>query len=328
MLLLSNTLYSKTWLDTLGNTIDIDAFTRSIKFGTNIKVCSIDDVHDSLVGVYLHHQDLFMFTESVREKGYVAFMDTNILQNDSNSSSFGDLGKILGTGDNRSKSGKQYLNMVQLPIIGMITKSLSLDGLACFHPESSFFFYASSIDPTAVDYIQYLALIDTMSLFTTNGIMSMIVDCLAYEGYSLIPNTSTASKYFAKVIDVYPHSFGCNGGVTLAASNQSKSPLVNGLTSSASLLKIMARTGTVIKQSKISVLNLSKDVTCEQYSGPFIKTEFTPQMLQPVPTREFELGVTPAEWASFKDDQSTTGDTAIAWWVNKDFVAYSGSCSW
>ena len=62
--------------------------------------------------------------------------------------------------------------------------------------------------------------------------------------------------------------------------------------------------------------------------GPLIKTEFAPQLLQPVVSKQFEFGESPSQWAAFKDDQSTGGNVAIAWWVRKDFVAYAGKCIW
>jgi len=332
ILLLSSSLYSnskKNWINEIATSVDVDSFVKSIKFETQLRTCKIDDIHDSLIGVELHHMDLFMFTETVREKGYVMFMQTNILDSASSDDSLGGIGKILGMGNNRKKKGKQYINMVQIPIFGLLTESLGLDGIACFHPKSKFFFYSSAIDPTSVDYIQYMVLIDTMSLFNINGIMSMIIDCVAYEGYNALGDkNSEAAKYFENVIDTYQHSLGCTGGISLGASNQSKSPLVNGMVTSASLLKIMSRTGVVLMQSKTSLLNKGRDVTCSQFSGPFIKSQYVPQMILPISSKMFELGSTPAQWAEFKDDQSTQGDTAIAWWVRKDFVAYSGTCVW
>lgn len=324
---MSSSLYSETWIEKVPESIDLNKFTKSLKFGTNLRVCKIDDVHDSLVGVDIHHQDLFMFTENVRKKGEVMFMDTNILQGKAGNG-FGALGLILGTGSNRNKDGRIYVNMVQIPILGIVTEALGLDGIACFHPKNKFFFYSSAIDPTAVDYMQYYALIDAVSLFTTNGIMSMIIDCLASETYSKVSTTSTVGKYSANIIDSFPHSYGCNGGVTLGSANHSKSPLVNGLISSASTLKILSRTGYVIMQSKNSILNGQRDVSCKQLKGPFIKSQFTPQQLVPVVTKQFVLGTTPAEWAAFRDNQSSKGDTVYAWWVDKDFVAYSGTCVW
>lgn len=322
----------KSWVVDLAETIDINAFVRNLKFEAELKVCKIDDAHDSLVGVELHHMDIFIFTETVREKGYVIMMQSNILEkkkSESGGATNTGLGKIMGMGSNRGKKGTHYINMAHLPIMGMLTESLGLDGIACFHPKQKFFFYASSIDPTAVDYMQYLILIDTLQMFNINGILSMIVDCVAYEGYSLLNDKSTnSSKYFTSVIDSYQHSFGCSGAVAIGGDNQSSSPLVNGMMTSATLLKIMSRNGYSIQQSKRSLLNKGRDVTCGQLKGPFIKSQFTPQMMLPVASKVFEMGSTPAKSVSFKDDQSTQGDTAMAWWVRKDFISYSGTCSW
>lgn len=326
--MLNSSAYSKTWLSDLASVVDVNAFVKSLAFEAKLTNCHVSKMNDSLIGVELHHQDLFLFTESTRKKGYVSFMDTDILQSNNDDSQFGDLGDILGTGTNRKKSGKQYINVLELPVLGMMTEALGLDGIACFHPTKKVFFYSTSIDPTATDFVQYKMLLDVMSLYTINGIMSMIFDCIAYEGYSKISNkTSSSAKYLENTIDAFPHSFGCTGGMALGAANHSVSPLVNGLIGSITELKILARTGYVIMQSKRSILS-SEKVTCSQVPGPFIKTEFVPQMIKPVASKQFELGITPAEWASFRDDQSTKGDTVIAWWVRKDFIAFSGKCAW
>jgi len=325
MFLLNNSLYSESWLPKLAEDLDVDALVKSFRFDTKLKNCGVDDIHDSLVGVEMSHLDLFMFTETVRKKGYVIYMDTNILDD----STTGALGKIMGMGNNRDKEGKQYVNMVQIPVISFITESLGLDGLACFHPKEKFFFYSSSIDPTSVDYVQYYMLLDTLKMFNINGIMAMVIDCMSYEGYKYVDKQGTSAKYLSKIIDSYSHAFGCSGGISLGASNQSSSPLVNGMIQSATLLKILSRTGVVLMQTKNSMLNPpGSDVTCNQEKGPFIKTQYLPQMLQPVSSSTFELGETPAQWASFKDDQSTLGNTAVAWWVRKNFTAFAGHCTW
>ena len=325
MFLLNSSLYSDSWIPKLTKDLDVSAMVKSFKFEAQLKTCGVNDAHDSLVGVVMHHLDLFTFTEAVRKKGFVIYMDMNILGD----GAYGKIGKIIGMGDNRGKKGSQYINLVQIPILAFITDSLGLDGLACFHPKDKFFFYSSSIDPTAVDYVQYFMLLDTLKMLTINGIMSMVVDCMSYESYAQVDKQGSTAKYLEKMIDVYRYSYGCNGGVSPGATNQSASPLVNGMIEAITVMDIMSRTGFVIQQSKHSVLNKpGSDITCNQGPGLFIKSEFVPQLLQPVPSTTFELGETPGQWAAFKDNQTTQGDTVFAWWVRKDFTAFAGHCSW
>lgn len=327
-LLFSTQLFSKSWLDKAATSLDIQGFVKTFEIEPQIKICNIDDIDDSLIGLKVHHQDLFLFTENVRDKGYVRLFDSYIKEKKKNGV-MSEIGKILGKGTNTKKSGKTYINMFEIPFFSAIADSIGLDGYGCFHPKGKAFFYSTSVDPTAVDYIQYFQLLDAVSMYTLPGIFSMIIDCVAYEGYAKSNSWhSGAGLYFANTIDIFDHSFGCSGGVTLGAENQSNSQLVNGVMSSITELKIMARTGLVIQQSKNSLLNKGIDVECSQNPGPFIKTEFTPQMIEPVASKQFQVGQTPAEWAEFKNDHSTRGDTVVLWWVNKDFVSMSGKCSW
>jgi len=317
----------KSWLGDLVNSIDIKSFVKKLSIEPKLKICNISNMHQSLIGVVVHHQDMFLFTENVREKGYVRLFDTNILSKKGNSK-FKELGKILGKGTNDKRKGYTYINLFEIPFFSTIVDSIGLDGYICAHPKKRTFFYSTSIDPTAVDYIQYYMLIDALSCYTTPGILSMIIDCVAYEGYAKSDKWySGMGKYFGNTIDIFEHSFGCSGGLAVGATNHTKSQIVNGAISSITELKIMARTGYVIQQSKNSLLNTG-DVECSQKPGPFIKTEFTPQMIEPVASKQFEIGQTPADWAEFKNDHSTRGDTVILWWVNKDFVSMSGKCSW
>ena len=321
---MSSSLFSGSWLPKLATDLDINAFVKSFKFDTKVKNCGIDDIHDSVIGIEMSHLDLFMFTETVREKGFVIYMDSNILGKKT-----GKARGIIGEGSNRGQEGSQYVNMVQLPILGLISGALGFDGIACFHPSDKIFFYSSAVDPTSADYIQFYMLMDSLKMYTINGIMSMIADCMSYQSYKYVDKSGTTAKYLSMIIDSYNHSFGCNGGIASGNSNQSASPLVNGLIQSATTMKIMARTGVVIKQTKRSLLNpMGSDVTCNQSKGPFIKTEFLPQMLQPISTATFEMGETPAKWAAFRDNQTTRGNTAIGWWVRKDFTAFAGHCTW
>ena len=317
-------LKNKSWIGDLITSIDINAFVKSFKFDAKFKTCG-HKLHDSLVGVVLHHTDLFLFSESVREKGWVVLFQSNIL----GKSKFSSLKSIMGTGTNRGTSGSQYVNIIELPILGMITKSLGLDGIACFHPSGKFFFYSSAIDPTGKDYMQYEMLLDEANMFTTNGILSMIVDCVASEAYAKMSNKqSKVAQFTSDTIDMYRYSWGCNGGITLGSTNQSAAPLVNGMIQALTTINILSRTGFVIMESKNSILTKGRNVGCTQLRGPMIKSEFAPQLLQPIASKQFELGQSPSEWASFKDNHTTGGDTVIAWWVRKDFVAYAGKCIW
>lgn len=316
----------RNWLNDIFTDVDVDAFVDSLKFDAKLVRCG-SGVHDSLIGVILHHQDLFMFTETVRKKGRVIFMDTNIL-----GKSYKDNFKsIAGMGTNRNSDGSQYVNIVYLPILGMITESLGLDGIACFHPQAKFFFSSTSVDPTAADYMQYSLLVDQLQIYTINGILSMIIDCVASEGYALLGNKqSSSAKFLAKTIDTFTYSHGCNGAVSLGATNHNPSPLVNGLNSALTYISILNRIGLVMqtRRSILGVPSSGKPFECTQHKGPLIKTELAPQLLMPVVSSQFELGQDAASWAAFRDDQSTAGDTVIAWWVRKDFVSFAGTCIW
>ncbi|MHC3995644.1 hypothetical protein ACXWTF_12540 [Thiomicrolovo sp. ZZH C-3] len=315
------------WISTMFSDLAFDYFVRSFEILPELKVCKPSSVEDGLFGVRIRHSDVFLFTETVREKGYTQALDTNILGDTAGGSSTAL--KYMGT--NGEKEGSQYVNALELPFIGMAAKKLSETGLFCFHPGTKTSFYFSWMDPTSTDYMKAKVMPELALLMNIPGIASEVLDCVATTTYSALPwgsKYSSVGKASARVIDMMHHTIGCDGVKSLGNANLSESPLVNSFIISNTALYEMARYGVMVKQSKSSVLNEGRDVECGAKAGPIIKTQFVPQLIRPVPGYVFENGASPAEWAAFKNDATTAGDTVFGWWVRKEFVAFAARCVW
>lgn len=312
------------WVGTLAEDLEFSNFFKSMEVLPELKTCKPSGSDDGLFGVIVRHTDIFLFTETVREKGYLMMIDTNI-----KGKSGGKTSLIDSFGDN-GEEGSQYVNLIELPVLALIGKKIDSGGFFCFHPTTASSFYFSFLDPSAVDYIKVKMMVDVVQSLTVTGMIASALDCLAATTLDAVP---FGSKYNAigkvafRAIDFFTYSTGCNGIVSVGPTNQSESPLVNGRLIGFTQLKERSYY-SLVKQTKRSVLNKGSDVECSSKVGPLIKSQFISQLIRPVPGKMYEVGATPAAWGTFKNDGSTAGDTVFAWWMRREIVGFAHSCSW
>lgn len=289
-----------------------------------IKTCKPVNTKDGLIGVVVRHTDVFIFTETTREKGYLLMMNKNV------KGKHGAKKSLIDRYGLNNPMGFQYVNLIEFPILGMVAKSLNEDGLFCFHPATKVSFYFSWLDPSAVDYIKVKMMADVVRTLTIEGMMASAIDCVAATSFQRIKigkKYNTMGIAATKVMDSFSYCTGCSGIMSIGNTNQSASSLVNGAQIGFTQLKERAYY-SLVQQTKNSPLNMKPDIECSSQEGPVIKSQFVPQIIRPVVGKKFEVGTTPAEWGTFKNDGSTKGDTVFAWWMRREIVAFASRCSW
>lgn len=309
-------------LEDLTRIIDGQYVWRNFKVEAKVQWCKPQDALTKLPGVIAHIIEPNILTELVREYLRLEFLQMDV----------GGKYHFLKMGKVNENEGAAYHHMFRFPILGKILKKAT-QGFICLDQGSLSVLGLSEFDPSSWNSILRLQVIPTLKMFLNpEAAMYGVASCVSGTALNhLSPSTRAGGtgKALRAVIDTIHYNVGCNGMKVVGAHINTHNPLSSALDISMSQLDMMSSDTHLLAQTVESVVNgYNDDIYCKPFYGPLpmINSQYEAQLLRPRLGKPFITSSTPAEWASFKNDGTTQGNSVFFIWQRRDFAMGVYAC--
>jgi len=179
---LSNLFESTQW----------DLFLKEFELNMKVGTCCNDNILDCAIGLEAHMIEPLGYVEQTQKPMYFPFANltlatsvSSILKGDSLQNSSED--------DTTSRGQTGDAHFLYVPIMGMIFKKKL--NFVCFHKGNLAFPYLSEFDPTWKKDYYYMKMIPHMiEMFSPQGLLSSIFDCIATESANALLGYQSGSS--------------------------------------------------------------------------------------------------------------------------------------
>lgn len=309
-------------LEDLFRVIDGQYIWRNFKVEPEVKWCKPKNAITKIPGIKAHLIEPNIISELVREYLRFEFLQLNV----GGSYDFLKMGKV------NENQGAAYIHMFRFPILGKILEKAT-NGFICFEQGSLSVLALSEFDPSSWNSILRLQIIPVLEMFLNpEAAMYGVASCVAGTTLNQTsPSTRTGDtgKTLRAVIDEVHYNVGCNGMKPVGAHINTQNPLSSSLDIAMAQIDMLSMDTYMLPQTVESILNgYSEDIYCKPNIGmlPMINSQYQAQLLRPRLGKPFVSSSTPAQWASFKNDGTTQGNSVFFIWQRRDFAMGAYAC--
>jgi hypothetical protein len=310
-------------LEDLGRVIDGQYIWRSFKVEPKVKWCKPKTALTKVPGIVAHIIEPNIIAELTREYLRLEFLQLDL----GGSFKFARMGKV------NEDQGAAYSHMFRFPILGKILKKAT-NGFICFEQGSLSVLSLSEFDPSAWNSILRLQVIPTLRmLLNPEAVFYGVASCASGVALNHMSPSSRVGKTgdaLRSVIDTIYYNNGCNGMKTVGAHITTNNPFTSALNISMAQIDMVTMDTYMLPQTVLSIVNgWDDDLYCKPNIGmnQMINSQYQAQLLRPRLGKPFITASTPAEWASFKNDGTTQGNSVFFIWQKRDFAMGAYACS-
>lgn len=310
-------------LEDLARVIDGQYIWQNFKIEPKVKWCKPKNALTKVPGIVAHIVEPNIIAEMTREYLRLEFLQLDL----GGKFHFAQMGKV------NENQGAAYSHMFRFPILGKILKKAT-NGFICFEQGSLAVLSLSEFDPSAWNSVLRLQVIPTLKMFLNpESVLYGVSSCvsgIALDHMSPDSRVGDTGDSLRTIIDTVYYNVGCNGMKTVGAHITTNNPFSSALTVSMAQIDMLSADTYFLPQTVVSTLNgWNDELYCKPNIGllPMINSQYQSQLLRPRMGKPFISSTTPAEWASFKNDGTTQGNSVFFIWQKRDFAMGAYACA-